>query len=112
VPASVWRARLENRRLPRLALAVDLVASGQATVAEAANLAGTSRQTIRARCKVDERFQVPSLRADGTPYLYARRRGGVPPHLKGQPMTHGDVVGVRRRHLDGIWAGMKVSDAE
>jgi hypothetical protein len=176
-----WRREYEQRQYERarnLDLAVDWVATGQATVAEAAHLAGASRQTIQARCsqgvrfKVmrrfanrqrvgkwqrrhsasgcywqflrrplkfacrfastvitvassegnlkeaavietsriakspqrecitldrtrsqDARFQVPSLQADGTPCL----------NIKGQPMTHADILGVRRRHLDGLW---------
>jgi hypothetical protein len=92
-----WRREYRQRQHKRarnLDLAVDLVATGQATVAETAHLAGASRQTIQARCSQDARFQVPSLQADGTPYL----------NIKGQPMTHADIPGVRRRHLDGLWA--------
>jgi hypothetical protein len=101
-----WRSDYERRQHERarnLDLAVDLVATGQATVAEAAHLAGASRQTIQARCRLDERFQVPSLHTDGTPYL----------NINHQPMTHADVVGVRRRYLDDLWtAAVRNYEAE
>jgi hypothetical protein len=91
-----WRREYEQRQYERarnLDLAVDLVATGQATVAEAAHLAGASRQTIQARCHHDKRFQVPALQVDGTPLL----------NIKGRPMMRTDIPGVRRRHLDGLW---------
>lgn len=92
--AALCSPRNRRRRRPQhWQVAVALIVTGQATVAEVARLIGRSRQQVHEWCKGHPAIQIPWLSADGKQIR----------SLKGEPCTRDDIRGARKRHLERLW---------
>jgi hypothetical protein len=80
-------------------VAVGLVASGRATIAEAAHLVGCSRQRLHEACRSYAYYTKRRSPPEGARDQLARRWG----YLEAKPIPLGDMGAPRREYLDKVW---------